>query len=148
MVEPQEAHSTWSWPVRWEPAVRLAVAQGRQPDVLLDDPRLVAHRTLDRLAALAFDVHQGAPGASDAFVDAIRELIRVAPWVVIAAEPDAGAAESHGVHGRASATGSVQALSEAGMIDGSGVSTLLAVAASLASRDGATAILEIGRAHV
>jgi hypothetical protein len=78
-VEPQDASSLWSWPVRWEPAVRLAVVGGLQPDVLLDDPRLVAHRTLDRLAALAFEVYHGAPGATDAFVDAIRELILVAP---------------------------------------------------------------------
>lgn len=150
MVESQDATSSWSWPVRWEPAVRLAVARGRHPNVILDDPDLVAHRILDRLAAQALEAHRGAPGASDAFVDAIRTLVQAAPWLVGAADrPDSGAAESHHAHdphgegGRGVAPGRAQAPLEDSLIDGGGVSTLLAVTAALAGRGGATAILRL-----
>jgi hypothetical protein len=150
-VGPQDASSSWSWPVRWEPAVRLAVARGRHPDVLLDDPNLVAHRVLDRLAAQALEVHRGAPGASEAFVDAIRALVLAAPWLVGTADrPDSGTAESHhahdphGTYGEGSGggtTGSAQAPLEDALIDVGGVSALHAIAARLAGRDGATAVL-------
>ncbi|MGH8605743.1 MAG: hypothetical protein ACREXR_24010, partial [Gammaproteobacteria bacterium] len=98
-VGPQDDRSSWNWPVRWEPAVQLAVARGQHPDVLLDDPDLVAHRVLDRLAAQALEVHRGAPGASEAFVDAIRALVMAVPWLVgTAGRADSGAAESHQAH--------------------------------------------------
>lgn len=88
-------------------------------------------------------------------MDAIRALIRGAPWLVsIADRPNArtaGSRSTHDMYGTrsgASATGSAPALSTASMIDGGGVSSLLAFAVRLVGSDGATAILELAATAV
>jgi hypothetical protein len=138
----------WSWPVRWESPVGQLIARGQKPDALLSDPRLVVHRILDRLGALAFDVHRGAPRASDAFANAVGELILVAPWLVSTADwSDTDATKPYYADGAdvaASAAESGPPSSEHDLIDSSGVSSLLALAARVAGRAGAKAILELG----
>jgi hypothetical protein len=112
--------------------------------MLLDDPRFAAHRVLDRLGALALEVHNGVPGASGAFVDAVREIVRGASWLLdVVNQADA---YRQGPHSAPSAPGDVPALSDDGLIDDAGVSTLLAVAFGVAGADGAKVVIGLAAA--
>jgi hypothetical protein len=152
----QDTNLFLSWPVCWAPAVRHAVARGQPADILLDEPQFVAHRILDSLAALASDVYQGAPDASSAFVDAICKLIGAAPWMVSdngrritqSITDSQNAHDSQGAHPGVSTPKSVQSSLDDALIDSGGVIALLAVAARLAGKDGARAILEVSSAAI
>jgi hypothetical protein len=137
-----------SWPVRWEQAVRQVV-EGQDPNVLLDDPRLAAHRVLDRLAALSHDVHDGVPAAQAAFVDAVDDLVDGAPWLVAAAqrrmssapEPDPARGD-YGSLGPGAGPARRPAPEKA-LVDEEGVWALVATAIASVGWSAASVILEL-----
>ena len=125
-----DARSVWSWPVRWAAAARGTAARGLPPGTLLHDPRFVAHRILDNLAALAYDARHGAPDAASAFVAAVDKLIAAAPWVVSETtrrtddSATAAVRKSHDLsraHSGVNLQRSVQAASENALLDEDGL---------------------------
>ncbi len=76
----QDSRVEWPWPVRWDVLARPGV-QG-DASSLTNDPRLAAHRTLDRLSVLARDAEAGESSAPQAFVQALHKLMATAPWLV------------------------------------------------------------------
>src|SRR5215212_1550399 len=76
----------WTWPVRWDAAVRFATITGAAVSSVVQSPLLAPHRELDRLAALARAVHRGEANADLRLRDSVRRLIGVAPWLVEFAE--------------------------------------------------------------
>ncbi|GAA1383367.1 hypothetical protein [Catellatospora chokoriensis] len=139
---------SWTWPVRWDPAVRWTTAGGFSPDSLLEHPDLVAHRMLDRLGAQAREVHRGAPEAEEAFRQSIGTLLAEAPWLVgseaftyqrdadaethAAAEAEPGGPRHDPCCG-AESDGN-------GLVDSCGVNLVLGVAARLTGMQGALVV--------
>src|SRR6478735_12288306 len=134
-----------AWPVSWERAVTLARARGDDPNSLLHEPRLAAHRVLDRLAAAWADVIDSIPGARDAMRAQLDELVDGVPWLTAAVdgsqdglsyESDCASCGSGSHERRASARHTAVAT----LIDDAAVATLMGIARALGGEDAATAV--------
>ncbi|TDB86984.1 hypothetical protein E1264_16095 [Actinomadura sp. KC216] len=110
------------WPVDWTSAGRLDISLENLPS----EPRLAAHRMLDRLAALAHAADGGATDGADAFRETVRDLA-TASWPTRDPGPT-GPAYRGGVPT---------------LIDHTGLNALHVAAARLAGPDGSALVLRL-----
>ena len=134
MLDTPSSPDDWTWPLRWDAAVRFATITGAAVSRFVQSPLLAPHRELDRLSALARAVHRGEANADLRLQDSLRRLLRVAPSLVeFASQVESLIADSDRIAARPGASEATEATE--GFVDDGGVSVLLATVAAVVDMD-------------
>lgn len=129
----------WVWPVQWRNNPLFAADNEKGHSVLLNDPRFAAHRILDRLSVLAWEISNNQ-ARNDEFSQSLSQILESAPWLLAIAQRTQRNVKAVRGSDKNHAGGEATEMND-GLIDGGGIAVLLTVACVTAGTLGAAVVI-------